>query len=66
MDAISSPTDALPSFDVLFGPAYKGIPFAATTAVALHPSVLLMTERKLKITVKEERSWAFQLKASGS
>ncbi|KAH8835137.1 phosphoribosyltransferase-like protein [Flagelloscypha sp. PMI_526] len=24
------------SFDILFGPAYKGIPFAATTALALH------------------------------
>lgn len=24
------------SFDVLFGPAYKGIPFAATTALSLH------------------------------
>jgi orotate phosphoribosyltransferase len=35
VDAISSPIDTLPPFDVLFGPAYKGIPFAATTAVAL-------------------------------
>lgn len=35
VDAVSSPTDTLPPFDVLFGPAYKGIPFAATTAVAL-------------------------------
>ncbi|KAJ7636870.1 orotate phosphoribosyltransferase [Roridomyces roridus] len=26
----------LPDFDVLFGPAYKGIPFAATTALLLH------------------------------
>ncbi|KAF8635834.1 hypothetical protein AX15_000033 [Amanita polypyramis BW_CC] len=34
-DAIASPTNPLPPFDVLFGPAYKGIPFAATTAVAL-------------------------------
>ena len=34
-NAIGSSTNALPLFDVLFGPAYKGIPFAATTAVAL-------------------------------
>ena len=26
---------AVSTFDVLFGPAYKGIPLAATTAVAL-------------------------------
>ncbi|EKM56496.1 uncharacterized protein PHACADRAFT_253661 [Phanerochaete carnosa HHB-10118-sp] len=26
----------LPEFDVLFGPAYKGIPFAACTALLLH------------------------------
>ncbi|EAU82866.2 orotate phosphoribosyltransferase [Coprinopsis cinerea okayama7 len=26
----------IPSFDVLFGPAYKGIPFASTTALVLH------------------------------
>lgn len=26
----------LPEFDVLFGPAYKGIPFAAGTALLLH------------------------------
>ncbi|KAL1952120.1 hypothetical protein VTO73DRAFT_1269 [Trametes versicolor] len=26
----------LPMFDVLFGPAYKGIPFAAATALLLH------------------------------
>ncbi|KAI0659372.1 orotate phosphoribosyltransferase [Cubamyces menziesii] len=30
----SSP--GLPEFDILFGPAYKGIPFAAGTAVLLH------------------------------
>ncbi|PCH44800.1 orotate phosphoribosyltransferase [Wolfiporia cocos MD-104 SS10] len=30
----SSP--GLPQFDVLFGPAYKGIPFAACTALLLH------------------------------
>jgi len=27
--------DSLPPFDVLFGPAYKGIPFASTAALAL-------------------------------
>ncbi|KAF7761390.1 hypothetical protein Agabi119p4_9382 [Agaricus bisporus var. burnettii] len=33
----SSPSsNALPKFDVLFGPAYKGIPFASTTALLLH------------------------------
>jgi orotate phosphoribosyltransferase len=29
-------TGAFPEFDVLFGPAYKGIPFAATTALTLY------------------------------
>lgn len=29
-------TPGLPAFDVLFGPAYKGIPFAAGTALLLH------------------------------
>ncbi|OBZ77451.1 Orotate phosphoribosyltransferase [Grifola frondosa] len=29
-------TPGLPQFDVLFGPAYKGIPFAACTALLLH------------------------------
>ena len=33
IQALSVP---LPSFDVLFGPAYKGIPFAATTTLALY------------------------------
>ncbi|KAF9566576.1 orotate phosphoribosyltransferase [Agrocybe pediades] len=27
---------SIPEFDVLFGPAYKGIPFASTTAVVLY------------------------------
>lgn len=27
-----------PPFDVLFGPAYKGIPFASTTSLVLHTS----------------------------
>ena len=34
--ALSNPDHPLPSFDVLFGPAYKGIPFAATAALALY------------------------------
>ena len=34
--ALSAPDHPLPSFDVLFGPAYKGIPFAATAALALY------------------------------
>jgi orotate phosphoribosyltransferase len=34
--ALSAPVHPLPSFDVLFGPAYKGIPFASTTALALY------------------------------
>ncbi|KAF9020197.1 orotate phosphoribosyltransferase [Rhodocollybia butyracea] len=38
--AAQQPSDSnispLPSFDVLFGPAYKGIPFAASTALTLH------------------------------
>jgi orotate phosphoribosyltransferase len=33
-DALSSGT--IPQFDVLFGPAYKGIPFASTTALVLY------------------------------
>ena len=36
IDSLSSSSNPLPSFDALFGPAYKGIPFAATTAVSLH------------------------------
>ncbi|KAM6501926.1 orotate phosphoribosyltransferase [Amanita muscaria] len=36
VDSLSSASNPLPSFDALFGPAYKGIPFAATTAVSLH------------------------------
>ncbi|KAK2463606.1 hypothetical protein APHAL10511_004357 [Amanita phalloides] len=35
-DAIASSSSPLSSFDILFGPAYKGIPFAAATSVALH------------------------------
>jgi orotate phosphoribosyltransferase len=34
--ALSVSVHPLPSFDVLFGPAYKGIPFAATAALALY------------------------------
>ncbi|KIK04544.1 hypothetical protein K443DRAFT_675793, partial [Laccaria amethystina LaAM-08-1] len=33
-NALSS--KAVPTFDVLFGPAYKGIPFASTAALALY------------------------------
>jgi len=36
VQALSTPTNPLPTFDVLFGPAYKGIPFAATTSLVLH------------------------------
>ncbi|KAJ7056195.1 orotate phosphoribosyltransferase [Mycena amicta] len=36
VDALGSIESPLPTFDVLFGPAYKGIPFAATTALVLH------------------------------
>lgn len=34
--ATKSNSNPLPNFDVLFGPAYKGIPFASTTALLLH------------------------------
>ncbi|KAL0957987.1 hypothetical protein HGRIS_000163 [Hohenbuehelia grisea] len=34
--ALKDSTAAFPEFDVLFGPAYKGIPFAACTALQLH------------------------------
>ena len=34
--ALSASVHPFPSFDVLFGPAYKGIPFAATAALALY------------------------------
>lgn len=36
VQALSSPTNPLPQFDVVFGPAYKGIPFAAATCLLLH------------------------------
>ncbi|KAE9393077.1 orotate phosphoribosyltransferase [Gymnopus androsaceus JB14] len=50
----SSPSDPestpIPEFDVIFGPAYKGIPFAATTALQLytqhHVSVGFAYDRK--------------------
>ncbi|KAJ7430118.1 orotate phosphoribosyltransferase [Mycena galericulata] len=48
--AQASTSTPLPTFDVLFGPAYKGIPFAATTALMLHTqhdvSVGLAYDRK--------------------
>jgi orotate phosphoribosyltransferase len=34
--SVSRTHHPIPQFDVLFGPAYKGIPFAATTALVLH------------------------------
>ena len=34
--AVSLKAKTLPEFDVLFGPAYKGIPLAAATSVLLH------------------------------
>ncbi|TFK41416.1 phosphoribosyltransferase-like protein [Crucibulum laeve] len=34
--ALVNDEGTLPEFDVLFGPAYKGIPFAATSALLLH------------------------------
>ncbi|KAJ8688705.1 orotate phosphoribosyltransferase [Pleurotus ostreatus] len=34
--ALQDPDAPFPEFDVLFGPAYKGIPFAACTAVQLY------------------------------
>lgn len=32
---LSSPTEPIPQFDILFGPAYKGIPLAACTSLLL-------------------------------
>ncbi|KAJ7034544.1 orotate phosphoribosyltransferase [Mycena alexandri] len=50
VSAQSSSNSPLPTFDVLFGPAYKGIPFAATTALVLYTkhdlSVGLAYDRK--------------------
>ncbi|KAF8907838.1 phosphoribosyltransferase-like protein [Gymnopilus junonius] len=42
-------TSSIPEFDVLFGPAYKGIPFAATTAMAL------FTQHKISIGFAYDR-----------
>ncbi len=36
LKAAEQGSPGLPHFDVLFGPAYKGIPFAACTALLLH------------------------------
>lgn len=36
LEAAASGSPGLPEFDILFGPAYKGIPFAAGTALLLH------------------------------
>ncbi|KAJ6469380.1 phosphoribosyltransferase-like protein [Mycena sanguinolenta] len=50
VSAQTSSSAPFPTFDVLFGPAYKGIPFAATTALLLHTqhglSVGLAYDRK--------------------
>ncbi|KAF9236053.1 phosphoribosyl transferase [Melanogaster broomeanus] len=35
VDALDAPTNPLPAFDVIFGPAYKGIALAACTALVL-------------------------------
>jgi len=34
--SFESNSNPIPDFEVFFGPGYKGIPFAATTAVVLH------------------------------
>ena len=44
-------------FDVLFGPAYKGIPLAATTAVALGTSIMTVICRGAS-TAKKPRPTA--------
>ncbi|TCD65737.1 orotate phosphoribosyltransferase [Steccherinum ochraceum] len=36
LKAAAAGSPGLPEFDILFGPAYKGIPFAAGTALLLH------------------------------
>ena len=36
LKAAAAGSPGLPEFDILFGPAYKGIPFAACTALLLH------------------------------
>ncbi|THH00725.1 hypothetical protein EW026_g1846 [Hermanssonia centrifuga] len=36
LQAAASGSAGLPEFDIIFGPAYKGIPFAAGTAMLLH------------------------------
>ena len=52
IQALSSPTNPLPQFDVLFGPAYKGIPFAATTSLVLH------TQHKIDVGFAYDRKEA--------
>ena len=37
-------------FDVLFGPAYKGIPLSVAATIAIRISVIAQTEKKLRIT----------------
>lgn len=48
-DALSASVHPLPSFDVLFGPAYKGIPFASATALALY------TQHKINVGFAYDR-----------
>lgn len=36
LEAAAAGESGLPQFDIIFGPAYKGIPFAAGTALLLH------------------------------
>ena len=38
VNAQKSSTNPIPQFDILFGPAYKGIPFSAMTVMHLHDS----------------------------
>jgi orotate phosphoribosyltransferase len=50
------------AFDVLFGPAYKGIPLVALTAAALAASTSpgATTARRQKRTAKAAASWALR------
>lgn len=52
VEALSSHTNPLPQFDVIFGPAYKGIPFAATT------SLLLYTQHNIEVGFAYDRKEA--------
>lgn len=52
VDALNAPTSPFPEFDVLFGPAYKGIPFAATTVLQLY------TEHNISVGLAYDRKEA--------